>query len=198
MHKFVPWSRLGFFRNEHTRSNHVDPKLLFCCVAYHFGAFDNVLILHGTRCKMGWTCAINAQVCAMKLHRNFSLLTHPIPLIGISCIGAFCCIWVHFGLFRYCAKLDTKSAEMVDLMYKFVAWSRIGIFRNERIRSTPLDPKLKYCCVHTVWVHFGFVLLLHETRCKTGGIGAINAKFRATNSHRIFLQWIHPIHPIGP
>ena len=25
--------------------------------------------------------------------------------------------------------------------------SRVGIFRNERTRSTPLDPKLMFCCV---------------------------------------------------
>src|SRR6185312_6402991 len=111
-------------------------------------------------------------------------------------------------------------------MQNFVPRTRIGIFGNERMRSTPLDPKLKYwyvsyclgafwvCFVtsrnlmrnwliwcnyckischeltleflatngrdpphwtlnssiglfRTVWVHFGFVSLLHETRCKT-------------------------------
>ena len=34
---------------------------------------------------------------------------------------------------------------------------------------------------------FWIVLLLHETRCKTGGTGAINAKVRATNSHPSFI-----------
>ena len=34
---------------------------------------------------------------------------------------AFCSVWVHFGLFRYCTKLDAKWAEMVELMHKFVA-----------------------------------------------------------------------------
>ena len=145
---------------------------------------------------------------------------------------------------------------MVQLMQKFVPRNRIGIFGNERARSTPLDPKLKYwfffvlfgyildlfCyCTklgakrielvqlmknscheiaseffamnapdpphwtlnssigsfHTIWVHCGFVSLLHETRCKTGWIGAINEEVCATKSHQSFLQWTHPIDPIG-
>ena len=39
-------------------------------------------------------------------------------------------------------KLDAKLAELVQLMQKFVQRSRVGIFRNDRTRSTPLDPKL--------------------------------------------------------
>ena len=38
-------------------------------------------------------------------------------------------------------KLGAKRAELVQ---KFVPRTRIGIFRNERTRSTPLDPKLKF------------------------------------------------------
>ena len=68
-------------------------------------------------------------------------------------------------MFRYYMKL---GAELVQLMDKFVPLSRIGIFRNERTRSTPIGPKTQVLvCFHTVWVHFGFVLLLHETWCKT-------------------------------
>ena len=43
----------------------------------------------------------------------------------------------------------------------------------------------------TVWVHFGFVSLLHETRCKTGRTGAINEEVHATKSHRNFSQRTH-------
>ena len=39
-------------------------------------------------------------------------------------------------MFRYYMKL---GAELVQLMDKFVPLSRIGIFRNERTRSTPFD-----------------------------------------------------------
>ena len=56
----------------------------------------------------------------------------------------FCCIrtiWVHLGLFGCLPKLGAKWAE---LMQNFVPRSRIEIFRNERTRSTPLDPKLMF------------------------------------------------------
>ena len=48
--------------------------------------------------------------------------------------------------------LDTKRAELVQLMQKFVPQSRIRIFRNERNRPTPLDPKLMFGACHSVWV----------------------------------------------
>ena len=50
-------------------------------------------------------------------------------------------------LIRYCTKLGAERIELVQLMDKFVPLSRIGIFRNERTRSTPLDPELKYWLV---------------------------------------------------
>jgi hypothetical protein len=50
--------------------------------------------------------------------------------------------WGRFTQFRYCTKVDAKLDELVPLKHKFAKQSRIGIFRNERTRSTPLDPKL--------------------------------------------------------
>ena len=85
--KFVPRSRVGIFRNKHTRSTPSDPKLTFCCISYYLGAFGTVWLPYETRCKTGQTRA--------KVH----------------------------------------------------ARSRVDIFRNERSRSTPLDPKLTFWCV---------------------------------------------------
>ena len=45
-------------------------------------------------------------------------------------------------MFRYYMKLGAERVELVQLMDKFVKLSRIGIFRNERTQSTPLDAKL--------------------------------------------------------
>src|SRR6185295_10223538 len=59
----------------------------------------------------------------------------------------FCCvstIWEDLGPFGCLTKLGAKRAELVQ---KFEPRSRVGIFRNECTRSTPLDPKLKFCCV---------------------------------------------------
>ena len=62
-------------------------------------------------------------------------------------------ILVHLGLFGCLTELGAKRAELVQ---KFVPRSRVGIFSNERTRSTPMDPKLMFWCVfHTIWVHSG-------------------------------------------
>ena len=82
----------------------------------------------------------------------------------------FCCL----------TKLDAKRAELVQ---KFVPRSRVGIFRNERTRSTSLDPKLTLWCVSYHSGAFGTVWLPYETRCK---MGRTSAKVRAMNRVRIF------------
>ena len=79
-------------------------------------------------------------------------------------------------------KLGAQRAELVQ---KFVPRSRIGIFRNERTRSTPLDPKLMFWCVSYYLGAFGTVWLLYETQSKTG---RTRAKVRATKSRRNFSQ----------
>ena len=53
-------------------------------------------------------------------------------------------IWVHSGQFGCLTKLGAQRAELVQ---KFVPQSRVGIFRNERTRSTPLYPKLMFWCI---------------------------------------------------
>ena len=77
--KFVPRSRVGIIRNEHTRSTPLDPKLMFWCVSYYLGAFGAVWLPYETRCKTGRT---SANVRATKSRRNYSQRTHPIHPIG--------------------------------------------------------------------------------------------------------------------
>ena len=55
---------------------------------------------------------------------------------------------MHSGLFGCLTKLGAKRAELVQ---KFVPRSRVGIFCNERTRSTPFDPKLPFGVFHTIW-----------------------------------------------
>ena len=97
-----------------------------------------------------------------------------------SCFGAFRTILVHFGPFGCLMKLGAKRAELVQ---KFVPRSGVGIFRNERTRSTPLEPKLMFWCISYNFCAFGTVWLTYETRCKTGRTGT---KVHGTKSHRIF------------
>ena len=135
MQKFVPRSRAGIFRNEHTRSTPLDPKLMY---------------------------------------------------------SAFQTIWVHSEPFGCLAKLGTNRDKLVQ---KFVPRSRIGIFRNEHTRSSPLDTKLTFWRVSYHLGAFRTFWLPYETRCKTG---RTSAKVRETKSHRNFSQRMHPIQPIRP
>ena len=106
--------------------------------------------------------------------------------------GAFHTIWVHSGPFVCLTKLGAKRAELVQ---KFVPRSRVGICRNERTRSTPLDPKMTFWCVSYYLGAFGTVWIPYESRCTTG---RSSAKVRATKSHRIFSQPTHRSTPLDP
>ena len=59
------------------------------------------------------------------------------------------------------------------------------MFRKERTRSTPLDPKLMFWCVLYYLGAFWTVWLPYGTQCKTG---QTSAKVRATNRVGIFLK----------
>ena len=87
---------------------------------------------------------------------------------------------MHSGPFCCLTKLGAKWAELVQ---KFVKRSRIRIFRNERTRSAPLDPKLTFWCVSYYLGAFGTAWLPYKTRSKTG---RTSAKVRATKSLQTF------------
>ena len=90
-------------------------------------------------------------------------------------------------MFRYYMKLGAERVELVQLMDKFVPLSRIGIFRNERTRSTPLDPKLKYWFF---FVLFGYILDLFCYCTKLGAkqieLEQLMKKFVPRNRIRVF------------
>ena len=91
--------------------------------------------------------------------------TRSTPMDKISYFYAFHTILVQLGLFGWLAKLDGKCAELVR---KFVPRTRIGTFRNERTRFTPLDPKLMFLFVFYYLGAFATVWLPYKTRRKTG------------------------------
>ena len=70
---------------------------------------------------------------------------------------------MHLGPFGCLTELGAKRAELVQ---KFVPRSRVGIFRKERTRTTPLDPKLMFWCISYFLHAFGTVWLPYGTRCK--------------------------------
>ena len=75
--KFVPRSRVGIFRNKHTQSIPVDPKLIFWCVLFYLGALRTVCLCYETRCKTGRTSAkVRCHQVASKL---FATNSHDPP-----------------------------------------------------------------------------------------------------------------------
>ena len=200
LQKFRPRCLVKFFCNERSRSTLLDPKIMFWCVSFRSGAFWTISLLHETGCKTSQTGAINAKFHATISRLNFSQRTLPIHTIGpkthvLVRFFPFECILKQF---RYCTKLGAKHAKLVQLLPKFVQRCLVRFFRNERSWSAPLDPKLIFWCISFRLGAFGTISLLHETRCKMGQLGAINARVRATKSHQNFSKRTLPIHTIGP
>ena len=99
---------------------------------------------------------------------------------------------MHSGPLGCHTKLGAKRAELVQ---KFVPQSRFGIFRNERTRSTPLEPKLMFWYVSYYLGAFGTVWMPYEIRLKTS---RTRAKVRATKSRRNFSQRTHRSTTLDP
>ena len=91
-------------------------------------------------------------------------------------------------MFRYYMKLGAEHVELVQLMDKFVPLSRNGIFRNERTRSTPLDPKLKYWFVSYCLGAFWICSVTARNSVQNGLTSAINEEVRAMKLHQSFSQ----------
>ena len=70
---------------------------------------------------------------------------------------------MHLGPFSCLTELGPELAELVR---KFVPRSRVGIFRNERCRSTPFEPKLTFWCVSYYLRVFRTVWLRYQTHAK--------------------------------
>jgi len=62
MQMFLPRCLVRIFRNEHSQSTTLHPKLMFWCVSFRLGPFGTVLLLHETWCKTSQAGAINAKV----------------------------------------------------------------------------------------------------------------------------------------
>jgi len=81
----------------------------------------------------------------MKSCRNFSQQTTRSTPLDPNLI--FHCISYYLGAFGIVCCVTTLSSKWAKLVQKFVPRSRVGIFRSERTRSTPLHSKLMFWCV---------------------------------------------------
>ena len=73
MHKFVPRCLVRIFRNKHSQSTTLHPKIMFWCVSFRLGPFGTVFLLHETWCKTRQPGAINAKFvprCLVRIFRN--------------------------------------------------------------------------------------------------------------------------------
>jgi hypothetical protein len=89
-----------------------------------------------------------------------------------------------FGPFRYFTKVDAKLAELVPLSHKFAKKSRVGILRNERTRSTPIDPKLMFWGLSNRFVSVRNSMQNWPNWChyRTSSLKKVASEFFATNT----------------
>ena len=153
----------------------------------HLGLFGCVTKIGAKRAELVQKFVPRSRV---EIFRNEC--TGPIPLDPKQ---MFWCVSYYLGAFGTVWLPYETRCKTGRTSEKFVPRSCIGIFRNERTRSTPFDPKLMFWCISYYLHAFGSVWLPYGTRCKTG---RTSAKVRATKLCRNFSQQTHPIHPIGP
>ena len=155
MQKFVPQSRVGIFHNERTRSTPLDPKLMFFFIFrtiwVHSGPFSCLTKVGGKRAEL--VQKFVPRSCFRIFCNERTRSTPFVPKLTFWCIlyhlGASRTIWLSY-------EIRCKTAELVQ---KFVPRSRVGIFYNERPRSTPLDPQLTFWCISYHLGAFGTVWL---------------------------------------
>ena len=76
-------------------------------------------------------------------------------------------------------KLGAKRGELVQLMQKFMPRSHVGIFRNERTQSTPLDHR-------SILVHLGSFRNCMKLGAKHGELVQLMQKFMPRSDVGIF------------
>ena len=72
-----------------------------------------------------------------------------------SCFGASRSVWVHLAMIQHYTKLVAKWVELVQLMHKFVPWSRFGIFATNAPDALHWTVNSCIAAFRSVWVHFG-------------------------------------------
>jgi len=169
---------------------------MFCGIWVHLGSFRNCMKLVAKHSELVQLIHKFMPRSHVVIFRNKSTWSTPLDSKHM-----FWCVSYHFGAFGivfWTTKLGVERDELVQLLQNFVPWSHIGIFPNERSRSSPFDSKLIYWCISYRLAAFETVSLLHDTIRKTGRSLAINAKVNATKSRRNFSQRTLPTHTNRP
>ena len=131
------------FSQQTTRSTPLDPNLIFCCISSYlvaFGIVCCVTTLSSKRAKLVQKFVPRSRVGIFRNKRTRSTRLDPYLM--------FRCVSYYLGAFGIVCCVTTLSSKRAKLVQKFVLRSRVGIFRSERTRSTPLDSKLMF------WINF--------------------------------------------
>ena len=150
---------------------------VYCAIWMHSGLFGCLTKLDAKRAEVVQKFVPWSLVGIFRNKRTRSTLLDPYLM--------FHCVLYYLGAFGTVCCVTTLSSKQAKLVQKFMPRSRVGIFHNERTRSTPLDSKLMFWCVLYYLGAFGTDWLAYKTRCKTGWSGA---KLRAMKSCRNFSQ----------
>jgi hypothetical protein len=152
------------FCNERTRSTLLDPKLKFRGISDHF-----VTTLSSVQNELNRIFCNECTRCTP--------LDAKLMFSGV--------------LDRFVtARTSAQNGLNWSLMHMFVEWSRVGIFCNERTRSTPLDPKLMFSGVSNCFV-------TSRTLAQNGPNQSLIPKFVERSRIGIFRKEWNPIHPIA-
>ena len=121
MHKLVPCSHVGIFRNEAPNPLHWTLNSCFGAlhsVWVHLGSFRNCMKLSAKQCELVQLM----QKYVPRSHVGIFLTNTPNPLHWTlnSYFGVLHSVWVHLGSFHSYMKLDAKQGELVQLKQKFV------------------------------------------------------------------------------
>ena len=147
--KFVPRSRVGIYRNEHTQSIPVDPKLIFWCVLNYLGSLTTVWLRYETRCKTGRT---SANVRATKSRQNFSQRTHSIHPLDPKLMFLFVSYRLGaLGTVRLPYETRCKTGRTSA---KVRATKSRRNFSQRTHPILPIGPTNQcFGAFHTIWVH---------------------------------------------
>ena len=150
--KFVPRTCVEICHNERTRSTPLDPKLMFWCISYYLGAFGTVWLRYETSAKRAELVQKFVPRSRVGIFRNERTRSSTLDRKLM-----FWCVSYYLGAFgTVCMPYETRC-NRAELVQMFVPRGRVGIFRNERTQSTPLDPKLMFWCVSYYLGAFGTV-----------------------------------------
>jgi len=162
---------------------------MFRYVSYNLDAFGTVCCV--TTLSSKWAKLVQKFVPRSRLGIFRNERTRSTPLDSKL---MFRCVSYYLGAFGTVCCVTTLSSKRAKLVQKFVPRSRIGIFHNERTRSTPWDSKLMFWCVLYYLDAFGTIWLPYKIQYKTG---RTCAKVCATKSRHNFSQRTHLIDPVG-